>query len=165
MKGDEIAMDAGLNIVEGVRIRLGDSLTDVKNNLTKNNIEYKLHDNGEQENGLNTTIMFMEKHGVELSINNDRIVYIKSNNSNLNYIIELTEDANILFTLNEIKEQIATMFNVNIKNIRIDEFDGDNTRASLSVKDNDGKVVKISLVRGIKNRIYMHTIRLANYAI
>ncbi len=83
----------------------------------------------------------------------------------MNYIIELTENANILFTLNEIKEQIATMFNVNIKNIRIDEFDGDNTRASISVKDNDGKVVKISLVRGIKNRIYMHTIRLANYTI
>ena len=158
-------MDAGLNIVDGVKIRLGDLLSDVKNNLTDNNIDYKIHASGKQGDGLSTAILYMEKHGVELSVKEGKIIYIKSNNSKLNYVIEITEDTDILFTLNEIKEKVALMFNVNIKNIRIDEFDGESTRASLTVKGTDGNTVKISLIRGIKNRIYMHTIRLANYVV
>lgn len=155
-------MDAGLNIIEGVRINLGDYMTDVKNNLDSNNIDYKIHDSGVDKNGTNSTIMYMEKHGVELSINNDEIVYIKSNNNNLNYVMELTEDTNAIFTLKEIKNKIAKEFNVSVNRIRVDEFDGSDIRASLTIKGDNGKQVKISLNRGIKNRVYMNTIKLIN---
>lgn len=156
-------MDAGLNIVSGVRVRLGDSLDLIKASLDEHNIAYSIpYQNEEGKDGLVrvNVVMFIEKFGVELNIANNRVTYIKSNNSELNYIMQLNQGMTAVSALSEIKRNIADKFNTDESSIRIDEFNGRTLDSSLSIPLGDGRKVKIMLIMGAHKKVYMSMIKL-----
>ena len=60
-------MDIGLNIADGVRVRVGDTLESITSSMEEHNVEYTIPYSSEEGNS-KEMIMFMEKCGVELNI-------------------------------------------------------------------------------------------------
>lgn len=153
-------MNIGLNIADGVRVRIGDKLDDVTASMDKHNVIYTIPYRAESNGDINI-VMFMEECGVELNIVNEMIVFIKSNNSESNYIMQLMEGMTPIEALNQIRENLATSFNINKSDIRIDRFDGRSLNSMLSIPLTTTMKIKLELIMGLQNKIYLHSLELS----
>lgn len=147
-------MDIGLNILDNLRISIGEDTSDVVRELEENNIDYSIPYSSESR-----MVLFIESFGVELSTKNNKIVYIKSSNSDLNYIMHIGA-SNPSSTLIEIRDKLATNFNVDKDRIRIDRFEASSFKSIMSIPYNDIGKVRISLVLGVNKGIYIETMQL-----
>lgn len=150
-------MDIGLNIADGVRVRLGDKIENIVKLLEEKQVDYTIPYKGKTGSDINM-IMFMESCGVELNIFNDVITYIKCNNSESNYVMQLKNGMQPIDALLTIKQNLAREFNVSEGDIRIDRFDGGSLNSMLSIPITKTHKAKIELVMGAKQKIFMHSI-------
>ena len=154
-------MDIGLNIVDGVRARVGDTLDSITTSMDEHKVEYTIP--YRNQSGANIDmVMFMEKCGVELNISNGIITFIKSNNNVSNYIMQLGQGMTPVEALQTIKENLAKAFNIDKSDIRIDKFDGQSLNSTLSIPISNNKKVKIELLMGAQQKVYMHSIALSD---
>lgn len=152
-------MDIGLNIADGVRVRVGDTLESITSSMEEHNVEYTIPYSSEEGNS-KEMIMFMEKCGVELNILNGKIVYIKSNNNESNYIMQLKDGMTPIEALMTIRQNLAEAFSIQPNDIRIDRFDGNSMDSMLSIPISGTEKVKIELIMGVHQQIFMHSIAL-----
>lgn len=152
-------MDIGLNIADGVRVRVGDTLESITSSMGEHNVEYTIPYSSEEGNS-KEMIMFMEKCGVELNILNGKIVYIKSNNNESNYIMQLKDGMTPIEALMTIRQNLAEAFSIQPNDIRIDRFDGKSMDSMLSIPISGTEKVKIELIMGVHQQIFMHSIAL-----
>ena len=152
-------MDIGLNIADGVRVRVGDTLESITSSMEEHNVEYTIPYSSEEGNS-KEMIMFMEKCGVELNILNGKIVYIKSNNNESNYIMQLKDGMTPIEALMTIRQNLAEAFSIQPNDIRIDRFDGKSMDSMLSIHISGTEKVKIELIMGVHQQIFMHSIAL-----
>ena len=152
-------MDIGLNIADGVRVRVGDTLESITSSMEEHNVEYTIPYSSEEGNS-KEMIMFMEKCGVELNILNGKIVYIKSNNNESNYIMQLKDGMTPIEALMTIRQNLAEAFSIQPNDIRIDRFDGKSMDSMLSIPISGTEKVKIELIMGVHKQIFMHSIAL-----
>lgn len=153
-------MDIGLNIADGVRARVGDTIDKLTTSMKKHNIDYTIP----YKNAVGSNIdmvMFMEKCGVELNIYNNIIIFIKSNNNESNYIMQLNDEMSPVEALKTIKSNLADAFNIKASDIRIDKFDGTSLNSTLSIPISETEKAKIELIMGANQKVYMHSIGLA----
>lgn len=153
-------MDIGLNIAEGVRVRIGDSLETITSSMDEHNIDYTIPYKAQSRAGINM-VMFMEKFGVELNISDNKIIFIKSNNTESNYLMQLSDGMSPVEALLKIKNNMSTNFEVKQSDIRIDKFDGRTLNSTLSIPMVNGGKVKIELIMGAHQKVYMHSIELS----
>ena len=153
-------MDIGLNIADGVRVRIGDKIEDVTANMDKHNVEYTIPYKAQKGRDTNM-VMFMEQCGVELNIINKMIVFIKSNNTESNYIMQLMDGMSPIEALNKIRENLAESFNIKKADIRIDKFDGTSLNSMLSIPLTGTMKIKLELITGLHNRVYLHSLELS----
>lgn len=147
-------MDIGLNILDNLRISIGEDTESIIKALEKNRIVYSIPYNGEGH-----MIIFIETFGVELNTENNQVVFIKSGNSKLNYVMEIGMDTPSL-VLVEIREKLAKSFNLPVSKIRVDRFESTSYNSIMSIPYDKGKKVKISLVLGVNNGIYIEAMQL-----
>lgn len=152
-------MDIGLNIADGVRVRVGDKISDVTESLKQNKIEYEIPYQAESRGKIDM-VMFLEHCGVELNINNGRLTFIKTNNSDLNFIMQLEQGMTPVEALKKIKQNLADSFKIMSNDIRIDRFDGRSLNSALSIPMDNGEKVKLELVMGIHQKVFLHSIQL-----
>ena len=152
-------MDIGLNIADGVRVRVGDTLENVTSSLDKNRIEYNIPYKAEKS-GKVDMVMFLEHCGVELNVNNGILTFIKTNNNESNFIMQLEQGMSTLDALLTIKNNLAKSFDVPAKDIRIDSFDGKTLNSMLSIPITEVYKVKLELVMGIYQKVFLHSIQL-----
>ena len=152
-------MDIGINIADGVRVRIGDKISDITSSMAVHNIEYTIP--YKNINGTDIDmVIFMEKCGVEINVKSGHITYIKSNNSESNYIIQLENGMSAVGALNHIKNVLSQMFSIEASSIRIDKFDGKTMNSMLSIPFKSNKKVKIELIKGAHEKVFMHSIAL-----
>lgn len=149
-------MDIGLNILDNLRISIGEETAEIINALKRNSIGYSIPYQGQGH-----MIIFIETYGVELNTVKDQVVFIKSSNSKLNYIMKIGMNTPAL-VLAEIREKLAKNFNLPISKIRIDRFESTSSNSIMSIPYDEGHKVKISLVLGLNNGIYIETMQLVN---
>ncbi len=154
-------MDIGLNIADGVRVRVGDTIDSVITSLQKNKIEYNIPYKAE-ESGKVDMVMFLEHCGVELNINNGQLTFIKTNNNESNFIMQLEPGMTPVSALKTIKSNLASEFGIKSTDIRIDRFDGKSLNSALSIPMTHGEKVKLELVMGIHQKVFLHSIQLTN---
>ena len=152
-------MDIGLNIAEGVRVRVGDTLESITKSMEEHSVEYEIAYVDERDDNTDMVI-FMQKYGVELNLFNKRIIFIKSNNTAANYIMELADGMNPVIALTKIRQNLANDFNIKTSDVRIDRFDGSSLNSSLSIPVSKREKVKLELVMGANSKIYLHSIEL-----
>lgn len=152
-------MDIGLNIAQGVRVRVGDTLDSVTNSLKVNKIKYEIPYQ-EESKGKIDMVMFLESCGVELNINRGRLTFIKTNNNDANFIMQLEQGMSPVVALKTIKSNLADSFSISESAIRIDRFDGKSLNSALSIPMPSGEKVKLELVMGIHQKVFLHSIQL-----
>lgn len=152
-------MDIGLNIAEGVRVRIGETLNDVKASLEQNKIKYDIPYQAESKGNIDM-VMFLEHCGVELNVNNGVLTYIKTNNGDSNFIMQLGQGMTPVEALKTIKKNLAESFKITSSDIRIDRFDGKSLNSALSIPMDNGYKVRLELVMGIHQRVFLHSIQL-----
>ena len=152
-------MDIGLNIAEGVRVRVGDTIDSVTSSLEANKIHYEIPYKDENKGKIDM-IMFLESCGVELNVSNGRLTFIKTNNSDSNFIMQLEQGMSPVEALKTIKGNLAESFNITAQSIRIDRFDGKSLNSALSIPMPNGEKVKLELVMGIHQKVFLHSIQL-----
>lgn len=151
-------MEIGLNIVDELKINIGDSIENIKKSLEDRNIEYKIHDVKGKSDKIKTNIMYIQEQGVEINIEDDSINFIKSSNDKLNYIFAI-EEGNSINMLSQIINNVSSAFSIDKKDITVNEFDGNNLRTIITIKIGS-KALKMSLMLGFNNKVYINTIRL-----
>ena len=155
-------MDIGLNIAEGVRVRIGDKIGIQTETMDKNGIDYSIPYKDDKDKNNVSMVMFMEKCGVELNIINDVIVYIKSNNSESNYVMQVSDEMSPVQALLEVRKHLAENFNIGYNDIRIDKFDSNNLNSTLSIPISSVLKAKIELIMGAHKKLYMQSIGLTS---
>lgn len=147
-------MDIGLNILDNLRISIGEDVESIEKALIVNNIEYSIPYDGNSH-----MILFIESYGVELSTNKNKVVFIKSSNSDLNYIMQIGMSTPSL-VLTEIRAKLAVNFSVPVEKIRVDRFEASSFNSIMSIPYSKNRKVRISLVLGLNKGIYIETMQL-----
>lgn len=155
-------MDIGINIAKGVRVRVGDTIEDLKLSLDKNKVAYEIPYQGEVQGGKVDMIMFLEHCGVELKIVDSKLTLIKTNNGEFNLIMQISAGMNPVDALKTIKGNLAEAFSIKPSDIRIDRFDGKTLNSALSIPMNNRDKVKLELVMGIHQQVFLHSIELTS---
>jgi hypothetical protein len=152
-------MEIGLNILDNVRISIGDTLEEIIESLDSNRIKYSIPYSIKNRSGATSVILYIEDYGVELSIHNDEVSYIKSSNSNLNYIMQIHEryPADVI---KKIKENLCDRFGVSKKDIRVDRFETSTLNSIISIPYKDNKKIKIVLVMGKDSSMFIETLQI-----
>lgn len=151
-------MDIGINVSENLRIRLGDKLDDTIERFNKENIKYTIPYRLEERNKSNL-IIFLEYWGIELNAQNGYIVFIKSNNTELNFVMQITSNSPIE-ALNIIKEKVAEKFDTDLSAIRVDKFNLETYESMLVIPVTNMLKAKIELITGLNRRLYMKSLTL-----
>jgi len=153
-------MDIGINIANGVRVRVGDTIDELKMSLDKNKVNYEIPYQGLGKNGKVDMIMFLEHCGVELKITNGALTFIKTNNGEYNLIMQIASGMSPVDALMTIRSNLADSFSIKPSDIRIDRFDGKTLNSALSIPLNNKDKVKLELVMGVNQQVFLHSIEL-----
>lgn len=153
-------MDIGINIANGVRVRVGDTIDELKSSLDKNKVKYDIPYQGRGKNGKIDMIMFLEHCGVELKIANGVLTFIKTNNGEYNLIMQIDSGMSPVDALITIRKNLAESFSIKPNDIRIDRFDGKTLNSALSIPYENNDKVKLELVMGIHQQVFLHSIEL-----
>ena len=150
-------MNIGLDIVSGLRISIGDNLQIIENRLYTMNIKYTIPYRS-NNSSVNNIIMYIEQYGVELNTVDGIVVFIKSSNSDLNYLCDA--DENSIKTLDTVKNSVARNFGVDKKVISVERFEARTSKSVISVPFSNNMRVKITAILGLKRRMFVETIEL-----
>lgn len=154
-------MDIGLNILNNMRISLGDTVENITDSLVKNNINYTIPYSSNNKDGSSNVIIYIESYGVELALQNGIASFIKTSNSKLNYIMQIHNNSAVE-VLREIKNNLSHNFNVPVDKIRVDRFEAKTFNSIMSIPYSETKKVKITLIMGINYSIFIETIQLVD---
>lgn len=153
-------MEVGINILDNLRINIGETLNEIENSLIENNISYTIPtpiNKTGKSNG--SIIMFIETYGVELNIVDGIVTYIKSNNSKLNYVTTISVLTPLLVLL-DIKSTLSRRFNIPEESIRIDRFNTKTFDASMSIPYINDTKIRLTVVSSGDRKIHIESIQL-----
>lgn len=152
-------MSIGINVAKELKIGIGDSIEKLKNFTDSSKIKYKIM----YEDVNNTTIdlvVYMEDYGVEINVKDGYITYIKSNNSELNCITQLSGCKTPTDALKAIKSAVSLKFAIEKRFITIEKFNWEDMYTVLLIYGNSANTIRVELTRGVNNMIFMHSISL-----
>lgn len=149
-------MEIGLNIGDGLYVTIGQTFDSIMKYLGENSIDYNIpFDNSSLDNSKKAVVLYIDKCGAELNIEENKVVYIKSMNYDENMILTLDEISdNKVNVLNSILKEVMSKYAINRSDIRIDSYDTSNLNTVLTLKDS----IRISLICNGHN-IHIHTVR------
>lgn len=151
-------MQVGMSIADGVRINIGDTYDNVKNNLDNCGIAYEIP-YSETVGNKQTLIVYMRSEGIELNITNGIVQYIHASNAKLNTLFHVEMGMKSSDTLKFIRDKLAEMFMTEPKKIRIDQFSSKSYATVIQVVADEFKV-RIHLDLNFANMLYVQTLRL-----
>ena len=155
-------MDVGLYISEGIRVRIGDTFSSITSKLENSKVDYKIPYDGTRDiNKEKSIILFIEQCGVELTIVDKKVVYIKSYNDTSNTIIDLGDNNDPIIVLQSIILGVGDALGVDTKSIYLESFDSDNYTTTLKIKVDKSKFIRISIRGNKESKAYhINTVRL-----
>lgn len=148
-------MDIGLNINNKVKVKLGESLDTITNKLDEEEVNYKIPFKGNNE-AEQSIIILLEKYGVELTISDNKVVYIKSTDYGANILVAISLNDSPVEMLNIIRESLSASIGVDERHIAIESFDMAKLNTVFRIKVGELNV-KISIVC-VRNNMYIHTV-------
>ena len=156
----QLIMDIGLNIIDNVRISMGEDLNSIIDSLNSNDIKYSIPFSSDRKDGKSSVIIYIESYGVELALKDGIVTFIKTSNSKLNYIMQIHSDNSPVDVLREIRENLSDNFKIPIEKIRVDRFETRTFNSIMSIPYGENHKIKIVLIMGKNNSIFIETIQL-----
>lgn len=152
-------MNIGLNINEETRINIGESMDSLVSTLKLKGIEHKILNKVENEESEDKNI-YIEDYGLELSLRDNKIVYMKSYNSSNNIVFKVNEDTKIRDIVRYITTGIESLMGVSSGYISIEKIDLDRYIALVNIGLDDSSNIRVSIVKKNNNNVCVNTLRL-----
>lgn len=150
-------MGIGLNIGDGVRVELGGIKEVFINELDKRKIRYTIPYDKTNNHNIKETIIQIDDLGMEVSIENDIITYIKSNNNEYTNLDTIDDMSNILGHIKTIKEHIENRFGEEYT-VSIEKIDSA-TLSIVVILTSQYERARAIVVRDGHGNIYVNTLR------
>lgn len=155
-------MAIGMNISEDVHVQLGEYREQLLYDLDQNKIKYTIPFDKTNKNNIKETIITIEELGVEVSIENDIVTYIKSAYNEYSSVDSLPKDEeiNILEHIQKIKQKIHEKFYNSEDNykIKIERIDSE-TMFIIAIISGIYEKARITIMMTADNNIFVNTIR------
>lgn len=154
-------MAIGINVTENVIVELGEIKEQLLFDLDSDNVNYSIPFDKTNNDNIKETIITIDELGVEISVENDIISYIKSGNNsftNLDTIDDINE--NVLDHIQKIKGHIETRFSSSSEyTIKIEKIDTKTMNMTVILSSENEKA-RINVLRDGHGNVYVNTLRL-----
>lgn len=152
-------MSLGINIAEDVRVHIGEIKEQLLDELNNKNISYSIPFDKTNNDNVRETIITMRDPDIEISVNNDIVVYIKSDNTEFTCldVVEDISSVNIVEHIKTIQKHVVDKLGINEADIKIEKIDTQSLNMTLIINNNNNKV-RLQIVRDTFGNIYMNTI-------
>lgn len=158
-------MRIALDLTDTFSVELGETREELIYKLDENKIDYtipfdKTLDELDKSNrAVKETIISIKEFGLEISIHNDIVVYIKERTGKNTAIYKISDKKQCSASdIIKVREIIAAKFNVNSSNISIEKLNMKNLDTVIVIRDNN-KNIRVHLRMGIDRSVYISTIR------
>lgn len=153
-------MSVGINITPNLRAELGEIKEYLLDSLDKNNVKYDIPFDKINKQGIKETIIHIKECGTEVSVENDIITYIKSDNNEFTHLDTITDISdNVLNHIKNIQEKIMKMFNDSNFNMNIEKMDTKTMNITV-ILTSDKMKIRVQAVRDTFGSVYVNTIRI-----
>ena len=153
-------MAIGMYINNNVKIELGQIKEQITLDLSNNNIKYNIPFDKINSSGIKETLITMRNPDIEISLENDVVTYIKTENtefSNLDTISD-SDKIDIQNHLKNIKEKILEKIDTDTSNIKLERIDVETLNITLIIHDDDCKA-RVKILKDTFGDIYINSIR------
>lgn len=155
-------MAIGMNISKDVHVQLGEYKEQLLYDLDKNKVRYTIPFDKTNKSNVKETIITVEELGVEVSVENDIVTYIKSAYNEYSSVDQLPKDEeiNVLEHIQKIKEKIHEKFYTEEDDykIKIERIDSQ-TMFIVAIISNIYEKARITILMTADNNIFVNTIR------
>lgn len=151
-------MELFLEIKDGVNLELCEIKEKLLNTLDINSIEYRVPFDKVNANNIKETIIQMPKIGVEVSVENDIVVYIKTRCTDFSKMAEFSiGNTTGIALVDEIKQKVLKMYHIDKKNMHIQTLNIKSMEIIIIVDTEFGKR-RIHILSNAMGEIYINTI-------
>lgn len=152
-------MGIGITVKDIIKLEIGDNLDTTLSKLKEAGLEFDIPFNKvSKKTGIQETLINMESLGIEISLENEIVTYIKSIPTK-ETIVMYSEDAMTLSFndyLSRVKEFVRNHVGTDL--VSIDNFDAKTYSTVISFKIPDGKI-RITVMRSNRGELFLNTIR------
>lgn len=152
-------MAIGIRISNNVEVNLGEIKERLLADLDNSGLEYSIPFDKLNKNNIKETIITIKDLSIEISVENDIITYIKSDNNeftNLDKIESIEE--NVLNHIQNIKDKIASTFKKAADNLKIEKIDTKTMNMVVILTDGDTRA-RVTILREGLGNVYINTLR------
>lgn len=152
-------MSLGINIAEDVKVHIGEIKEQLLDELNNKNIKYSIPFDKTNNDNIRETIITMRDPDIEISVNNDIVAYIKSDNTEFTCldVVEDISSVNIVEHIKTIQKHLVDKLGINETDIKIEKIDTQSLNMTLIINNNNNKV-RLQIVRDTFGNIYINTI-------
>lgn len=152
-------MAIGLHINEDVKVNIGEIKEQLMADLDKCNIKYSIPFDKTNKSGIKETLITMRDPDIEISIENDIITYIKTENTPFSNLDKVEgTDVNITEHIKRIRDKLSQKFRSENSTLKIEKLDSKTLNITLIIVE-DNKKCRIQIIRDTFGEIYINTIR------
>lgn len=158
-------MRIALDLTDNFSVELGETREELIYKLDENKIAYtipfdKTLDELDKSNrAVKETIISIKEFGLEISIHNDIVVYIKERTGNNTTIYKISDNKQCSASdIVKVMGIIADKFNVSSSNISIEKLNMKNLDTIIVIRD-DNKNIRVHLRMAIDRSVYISTVR------
>lgn len=153
-------MALSLNIEESIKVELGEMREELLYDLEQGSIRYSIPFDKTNEQDIKETIIQIPDLGIEISVENDIVTYIKSGCNEFNQLAELELGKLVnISTVEDIKKQIIDRFKLDAKSMFIEKVNMRAMEMVIVVKDEMDEKCRIHIMSDSRGRVYINTIR------
>jgi hypothetical protein len=152
-------MAIGLKVGDEVKVSLGEIKEQLLYDLGQAGVQYTIPFDKTNKNDIKETIIAITDLGIEISVENDIITYIKSDNNEYTHLdtIENIEDTP-LEHVKTIKNHVINKFNDEDYSIKFEKIDTKTMNIVVIISSETGKA-RINILREGQGNVYINTIR------
>lgn len=152
-------MEIGLYITDNVKVNIGEIKEQLLADLDSQGIHYDIPFDKINSAGVKETLITMREPDIEISVENDIITYIKTDNTKFSNLDKIeSADVNITDHIKKIQQKINDKFSTKDSTLKIEKLDSKTLNITLIIIQGNSKC-RVQIIRDTFGEIYINTIR------
>lgn len=152
-------MNIGIDLSDNLRVSLGDLKEKLVEQLNMQMIKYTIPYDKINRHGVKETIIQIESLSTEISIENGKVVYIKSSNNDYTHLLKLNTNLDVnVSDVRNIHKIINEKFSLNDKQSDIERLDLRTMNMSFIIKAGSDRI-RLHILKDALGNVYINTLR------
>lgn len=151
--------EVGIKLSDDIVVELGEIKEKLLDDLDTHNIDYEIPFDKLNKEGIKETIIHIKDIETEISVENDIITYIKSNNNKFTHLDTIEDiQTDPLKHIKTIQNKVKEIFDNNEFNLKIEKIDTKTMNITLIITYGNKKA-RIQILRDSFGEVYINTLR------